>query len=505
MVYATQLAALAARLSTIALALAADSPADQFLAPYGVGQFQPVFRDALDAFLNTEAAYDAGDYARADEVLTDLWQRYPPADKTWPGGLIQPGGLNIGSPPCYYALRMYQDCVDWRMFLKKAGADPPLPHYATLTVVLVGRSRGVQPTTRAELDTGAGREAEHTLDPLLTGNDSAVIHESLRLFTEWILAITEGRLAVRTRVAHLPDLGVPVRAEAKPYRVAGLGDGAMEAIWSAVPPEVTASTDWWWVLYPCHVPEQYPDFETTEFITGGMGRGPDGASPCFIIDDRWLVRKPPHLGKGPYSSVERRAYLPQWLQHEFTHHIFACYPGFGLEDKGHQWFDRSTWPPDFEGRFEPDYYHEAIHKRIQPLGKPPMHVMLRYDSPPPELFRRITLDSLIGEYRHRPVQNDWHVGSISKDDEPGPDGRATLRWTNKAGVAWLLLPDLEHGLLRTGPDCPYYESDPIGGRAFGLVLRRDDNGEFGPELKGFQFGYALYELQAEAAPGEPAD
>jgi hypothetical protein len=495
MLCAAQIAALLARLLVAAPPAAADSPAASFLAPYAGEEFPPTFAEALDALLRTEAAYDAGDYEQAATVLRDLWDRYPPGSDAWPGGLIQPAGLNIGSPPCYYGLRMYQDCVDWRLSL--GGAQPPAPRAATLTVVLVGRTHGTQPRDRAELEAGTGAEARHSLDPLLRRDSNAAVHESLRLFAEWMLAMTGGRLNVRTRVVDLPDLDVPVSASARPYRLAGLGDGAMDQIWEALPPGTVASTDWWWVLYPSNVPEQYPDFTTTEFITGGMGRGPDGASPCFIIDDRWLVRKPPHLGSGSYTSVERRAYLPQWLQHEFMHHIFACYPEFGFEDRDHQWFDRATWPAEFEGRFEPDYYHEAMHKRILPLGDAPLHVALRYDAPPPELFREITLDRVLGDYRHRPVQNDWHEGTISREPEPGPDGQPVLRWTNRAGVSWRLTPDLASGLLLCEPGSPYYDSDPTNGRAFRLTLRRGASGAYVPELKGFQFGQGLYERQGE--------
>jgi hypothetical protein len=376
---------------------------------------------------------------------------------------------------------MLTDCTRWRLEHRAKLT----PKTATLTVVLVGRGQGIQPTTWEELEKGTGRDAVHTLHPLLIEDDSRLIHQSLWLFNEYVLAMTAGRLRVRTGVLHLPDLTVPLRGSLKPHRFAGLGAGAWQRIWGAVPEQTKASTDWWWVLYPSHVPGEFPDFETTEFITGGMGRGPDGGSPCFIIDDLWLVRKPPHLGKGSMADIERRAYLPQWLQHEFFHHLFACYPQFELEAKGHQWFDRSTWPKDFEGRFEPDYYYEALHKRIQPLGEPPLHIRLRYAPPPKKLFSQVTIDSLIGHYRHEPVGNDWHIGEITRDGEEG--GKPVLRWTNKAGRSWQLRPDLAEGLLRTGPDNPYHESNPVSGRTFNIVLRRGDDGEYLPDLAGFRF------------------
>jgi len=468
------------------------SPAERFLVPHGLDEFPDLYRRALDTFLTVEEQYSAREYEAAKELLNGLWADHPPGGEDWARLPRKAAGINIGSPPCYYALRMLTDCVDWRT---DANAPKDLaPCEITLTVILVGHGEGTQPTNWAELEAGAGVEVQLGLHPLLLQDDHAVVHQSLRLFNEYMHCVTGGRLAVRTEVVNLADLAVPLRAAAKPHRFAGLGSGAWEVIWKAVPEKVKAKTDWWWVLYPSHVPSQYPDFETTEFITGGMGRGPDGGSPCFIIDDLWLVRKPPHLGAGPMAEIERRAYLPQWLQHEFFHHIFQRFPEFGLEAKGHQWFDRSTWPEDFLGRFEPDYYYEALHRRITG-AEPPLHVRLRYVPPSKELFAAVAAESLVGKYRHEPVQNDWHEGEITSETDD--DGNPVLRWTNRAGVSWPLTPNLAEGMLRTGPDNPYYESNPTGGRLFRIVLKRNADGEYVAEVAGFQFQSGFYEKLME--------
>jgi len=281
-----------------------------------------------------------------------------------------------------------------------------------------------------------------------------------------------------------------------PHRYAGLAEGAASVIARDVPAEIRNTTDWWWLIYPSHVPEQYADFERTEFITGGMGAGPDHASPCFIIDDRWLTRKPPHIGFGAYTDIERRAYLPQWLQHEFMHHLFRIYPEFGLEDAGHQWFDRTTWPTDFEGRFEPDYLAEAMHKRLRtPQAQPPLHVVLRYAPPRPNVLAQVDLEDLVGGYRHRPVQNDWHIGAVAVDERDANGQPTVLRWTNQASVSWRLFPDLATSILRTGEENPYCKTNPEGGRGFRLVLRRDAEGEYRPEPVGFQFQNGFYALE----------
>jgi hypothetical protein len=488
-------------------ALSSDTPARSFLASQGFASPPALYADALDAFLSAEAAYRRGAYAEAQKTLDALWAAHPPGTDEWAAAYRQAWdigrshGINVGCPSCYYALRMLTECVRWRT--GPHGKDRPRAT-ATLGVVLVGKAAGAQPSSVAELERGEGRKVALTIEPQLLAGEGRVIRDSLWLFNEYMQAASDGRLAVRTRLISLPDLDVPVSVSlSNGRRFAGLAGGAWGMIWASVPEQARAATDWWWILYPSCIPEQHPDFARAEFITGGMGTGPDGISPCFIIDDRWLTRKPPHLGKGPYTEIERRAYLPQWLQHEFMHHLFRIYPSFGLEAKDHQWFDRKTWPADFEGRIEPDYYAEALSKRIQPRGDPPLHMALRYTPPPARLFMGVRLDDLIGTYRHEPVQNDWHIGALSKETV---GGKVVLRWTNKAGATWVLTPDLAAGLLRTGPDCPYYDAVSPEAGAFRIKLKRDQDGRWRPEVEGFAFGGGAYRLEGtrRSRTGSPA-
>lgn len=84
-------------------------------------------------------------------------------------------------------------------------------------------------------------------------------------------------------------------------------------------------------------------------------------------------------------------------------------------------------------------------------------------------------DGLLGAYRRLPVENPWHEGTISLAEG---SGEAPLRWTNRAGVSWDLIPDLERGILETGTGNPYYEA---GQRHFALETD-------GGEVVGFWFG-----------------
>jgi hypothetical protein len=471
----------------------ADSCCDAlaFLAPYGLENFSEHYFDALNTFLCAQQLYDAGDYAGARVVLDGLWAQHPTGGHDWASLPPMPFGINLGTPTCYYGLRMLSDMTDWRLANPDA---PPAARTARLTVLIVGQSNGVEPQTVQDITVGTGVPVAHAVDARVTENDYAVVHESLKLFNEYTFAaMTQGRLDVETHLLPLPDLDLPVVASVTPGGTyyAGLDYSAAlgDLLWSSVPEADIEATDWWWLIYPSHVPEQYPVFEDAAFITGGMGVGPDAISPMFIIDDRWLVRKPAHLGEGEYSTIERSVYLPQWLQHEFYHHLYRTYPGYGLEDEGHQWFDLGTWPADFEGRYEPDYYHESLYKRLH-FADPGLHAALRYataDAPWDEL----TIDDVLGEYRRKPVENDWHTGNIQL-------AGAQLEWLNSAGVSWDLSEDLLEGRLLTAPDCPYYGRP--NGQSFELILSRNAIGDITRDVVAFSFLGELYECRPAPSP-----
>lgn len=451
-------------------------PGADFLAPYGIENFSDHYIEALDTLLLAQGHADAGEWAQADVLLDALWARYPVGDLAWSRLATRPFGIFLGSPPCYYALRMLTDLTDFRLANQHM---PEPPRTATLTVLVVGRSSGIQPRTMQELNAGTGVSVSNTVEAELFADDNRIIDESLALFGDYVEVVTKGRLGLDVRVVPLPDVELAVHAYGTPVRYAGLVDPS--DVFAHVRAEVAESTDWWWVLYPSHVPEQFPDFTSTEFITGGMGRGPNGG-PFFIIDDRWLTRKPPHLGDGDYTPIERAVYLPQWLQHEFFHHVYQRWPEFGLEDQPHQWFDLNNWPDDFVGLYEPDYYHESLSKRIHG-ARPQPHVALRYataDAP----YDELTPADVLGTHYRVPSTNGWHIGDIERAGD-------NFRWRNSAGVSWSLADDLANGRLLTGPDNPYAGTPSAA--SFEIVLERDDEyGDLTTDVRGFRFLGEIY-------------
>ncbi len=389
---------------------------------------------------------------------------------------------------------MLTEAVQWRLRDRAfdGGVNPRVPAPVTLTVVLVGHAEGNQPRSRAELNTKGAAHAKLNLEPALLADNHRILRQSLWLFGEYLAAITDGRMALRTEFLSLPNLTVPVSVNERDGRLhAGLAGGANAKVWKSVPEAVKARTDLWWIVYPSAVPEGPPDFAGAEFVTGGMGSGPDGHSACFVVDDRWLTRKPPHLGNGPYADHEREAYLPQWLQHEFFHHLFGLYPQFGLEKKSHQWFDRSTWPKDFQGVLEPDYYAEALHRVLIPNAQPPLYVKLRHAAPDPETIR-LGLGTLEGLYRHEPMGNDWHEGRLSREGAAKANGGFTLRWTNRQGKTWRVSSVPGSLTLPTGPDNPYAKREDEKKHKFLVELKTDGNGSYLPEAAGFWFDSSFY-------------
>ncbi|HLJ51450.1 MAG TPA: hypothetical protein VKU01_35835 [Bryobacteraceae bacterium] len=215
-------------------------------------------------------------------------------------------------------------------------------------MLLVGHSSGIQFSTKKELHADNGHFVTHDLELVPW---ESVVEQSVWLFREYVSAMTCGSLTLETDLVRLPNVNVAVTMREGDI---GLAKDAERVLWNAVPASVKAVTDWWWIIYPSHYPPEPSELADKEFVTGGMSSGPDGASPLFPIDDLWLLRKPsPYARRVAYSESERRAYLPQWMQHEFFHQLFRIYPEFQLERSDHQWFDRSKWPADFEGRQTP--------------------------------------------------------------------------------------------------------------------------------------------------------
>lgn len=448
-----------------ALREATDAALDAFFdAQGGRDAFPEFYVTVVEAMLRAEDDVAFGDFAAARARVDSVFETYPLSDGQWWEG-VDAFGLNVGTPVAYYGLRM----LDYIASVGLGELAAPLGELR-LSVVVATCADGRRPT---DLDLEDSEAVSLTVDERLSANDGAAIHQSTRLFGYYVWALTGGRYTLDVEVVEASgcaavtfgrfdnDVGVLTRT-------AGLADAA--AVVNTVSEEVRAATDMWWVIYPSNVPVG-PPFESTEFVTGGMGGY--GAAPMFIVDDLWLLRTPPHLGTAVYDDVQRRVYLPQWLQHEFFHHLYRTYPEFELEAEGHQWFDRSTWPGDFVGAWEPDYYAESVARRLE-TAEPPLYETLRVRPP--------TLDGVeaadfVGRYERRPVQNEWHEVTIAWDG-------TTLSWANAAGVSWELVWD--------GTELSSVASSPYGRQILAVDGEVGSDGALVLPVRGLWFNGELH-------------
>jgi hypothetical protein len=391
----------------------------------GVAAFPAFHVRALEALLYGEDDLVAGELAAARARVDAVVAEAPWSDARWRDG-VGYEGLNIGDPIAYYGLRMLDQILELE----------PVASTGTLTMTaVVATCATVRRPTLPDL---APETVERTVDPRILADDAALLHAATRLFRRWVRAITGG-LDVEL-VVHPMEGCTTVDFTDDGSVVVSYPDAA--GMVDSVPAAVAGPTDLWWVVAPSGVPGDGSGYGR-HFITGGMG-GYGAGLPLFLSDDAWFTRKPEHLGQGPYSDVEVRAYQPQWFQHEFMHHVYRTWPQFGLEDEAHQWFDRGTWPDDFVGVWESDYYIESVNKRLL-TATPPLAEGLTA----PEPFDATALDAaaLVGSYERQPVQNDWHRVEVTNE--------GALRWTNAAGASWSL--EIRDDGLWAGPDCPYGE------------------------------------------------
>ena len=386
---------------------------------------------ALEALIIGFNKIQIGDFEEAKLIVENVFNKIPYSESSWMNNSYgfshcKNCSLNIGSPIAYYGLRMLDDII----FL----GNPEKNGTINMTVVIAPCAVVSRPTT-PNLDEEI---VNLNINPKILENNFQLLKNSTALFRNWVKAITGG-LEVNLNFVQI-DNCTNVNFTYDGVNVFSYPD--TNNMINSVSESISEETDFWWVITPSGVPGDGSDFDIRgDFITGGMGLHGSGL-PVFISDDAWFTRKPEHMGVGDYSEIEIMAYMPQWFQHEFMHHLFRKWNEFGLEESGHQWFDRSTWPSDFIGVYESDYYSESIRKRF--LNSLPS---LREGLKAPE---KINLESnpsiILGNYRREPVENLWHEVNITTNN-------GQFYWNNSAGVSWTL--EIVDGLLYSGDDCPY--------------------------------------------------
>ncbi len=396
-----------------------------YAAQGGSEAFPDHYVATIETMLLAQDDVIAGDYTLARQRIDALVAVQPWSTPIWFDGHTL-YDLNVGAPIAYYGMRMLDEIVE-------TGDNA-----TTGTLNMVALIAECATVTRPTLPDFDPETVQLEIHPDILANDAHVLYQATDLFRSWIKAITAG-LEVNMTVVNSPGCTTVDFEVGDGFFVSYPDTGAMV---DSLPTELINQTDLWWVVAPSGVPGDGSDFEET-FITGGMGLYSNGA-PLIVSDDAWFIRKPAHLGQGPYSEVERRLYHPQWFQHEFMHHLFRTWPQYELEDEPHQWFDRATWPDDFIGLYEPDYFAESITRRLLDAD-PPLAEGLKL--PRFVDFNDTSLSVVEGRYTRLPIDNGFHDVTLTLVNG------TTVNWTNVAGVSWLL--NLQDGQLFTAHDSPY--------------------------------------------------
>ena len=156
-----------------------DNAAIELLSLYGLENFSEHYIDALESFVLAKEHYDNEEYSSSKSILDDLWENYPISGSEWWDLPNQPFGINLGTPPCYYALRMLTDMTDWRI---ENFEDQTSTRTINFSVLLIGHTNGIEPQNHNDIIQGTGVQVTHDLDPHIIYNDYEIVHESLNLF-----------------------------------------------------------------------------------------------------------------------------------------------------------------------------------------------------------------------------------------------------------------------------------------------------------------------------------
>lgn len=334
-----------------AAAIAAANTAaglEEFWERYGAKtSFDKDWVELLTKSLAAEDKVVLKDFQGARDIVDELIKKYPLMKNEQPDGNAWWDNFNklqpktprphFGEPGIYAHLRMLDD-------ITKVGVSKSLPGTTPIQMaIVVPVCSDIFPKTGPTV-------LDRRLDPKIEADSYKAVRQSLRLFQSYILAISGGELRLELNFYKIDSCTQIDKVKGYDYN----------APIRQLPPGVTDKTDMFWLIYPS-------DLNVGGDAGGGSGMGGFEASgkPVFISEDDWVIKKrTPDQGGGDRTDIERRIYLPEWVQHEFFHHLFQTWPEFGLEKTGHDWYVKTTWPADFTGKLEEDYYSEALNKRL---------------------------------------------------------------------------------------------------------------------------------------------
>ncbi len=322
---------------------------DEFWGRYGAkSSFDQDWVELLTKLLDAEDKVAAEDFKGARVIVDELIKKFPLMDNNTPGGnawwvnyskmYLRNPRPHFGEPGLYAHLRMLDE-------ITKMGVSKTLLGKTTLRMAVV------MPACTDIVPEQGPTLTNERLSPEIEANDFAVVRQSLRLFQSYLLAISGGELRLELKFYKTEKC-----LQIKPPRY--LLDSFNTPL-DQLPQGEAAKADMFWLIYPNHF-----DKGAEISFKGGVSSYGNG-KPLFMSEDDWIIKKKaPQQGSGGRTEVERRMYLPEWVQHEFFHHLMSSWSELGLPNTDQQWADISTWPADFTGILEEDFYSEALKKRL---------------------------------------------------------------------------------------------------------------------------------------------
>ena len=300
----------------------------------------------LTKLLDAEDKVVAEDYKGARVIVDELIKKYPlmgqPGDNVWYDNYSKLAARNpnphFGEPGLYAHLRMLDE-------ITKIGVSKTLLGKTSLRMAVV------MPACTDIVPERGPTLTNERLSEEIEKNDFAVVRQSLRLFQSYLLAISGGELRLELKFYKTEKC-----LQIKPPRHLL---GSFSTPLDQLPQGEAEKADMFWLIYPNN-----RDKGAEITFTGGMSSYGTGR-PLFIGDDYSVIKKiAPQQGSGSRTEVERRMYLPEWVQHEFFHHLMASWPELKLPNTDIDWANNRTWPSDFIGKVEEDFYSEALNKRL---------------------------------------------------------------------------------------------------------------------------------------------
>ena len=331
----------------------------KFWTQYGAkSSFDQDWVEVLTKLLDAEDKVVAEDYKGARVIVDEVIKKYPlmgqPGDNVWYDNYIKLALRNprphFGEPGLYAHLRMLDE-------ITKIGVSKNLLGKTPLRMAVV------MPACTDIVPEKGPTLTNERLSAEIEKNDFAVVRQSLRLFQSYLLAISGGELRLELKFYKIEKC-----LQIKPPRYLM---GSFSTPLDQLPQGEAEKADMFWLIFP-HNRDKGAE------ITFNGGMSSHSGRPLFIGDDYSVTNKiAPQQGSGSRTEVERRMYLPEWVQHEFFHHLMASWPEFKLPNTDVEWADTSTWPSDFIGKVEEDFYSEALNKRLDKASPSIVQILKR--------------------------------------------------------------------------------------------------------------------------------